>query len=93
MCGIPEYMSPEQVSQQGHGPATDWWASGILLHELMTGKTPFSGSSDTATLENIVAHTREGPVVVSDSKLSSAGTTLMNDLLDPDPKLRLGSGP
>ena len=34
LCGTPEYMSPEQVSSQGHGVATDLWALGVLLFEL-----------------------------------------------------------
>ena len=27
---------------QGHGPAVDWWAVGVLVYEMTHGHTPFS---------------------------------------------------
>jgi len=40
-CGTIHYMAPEIVSNSGHGKAADWWALGIVLFEMITGKTPF----------------------------------------------------
>ena len=36
MIGLPEYMAPEIIAQQGYGPAVDWWALGVVLYELFT---------------------------------------------------------
>jgi CRP-like cAMP-binding protein len=36
-CGYAHYLSPEQVSGQGHGLAVDYWALGTLTYELITG--------------------------------------------------------
>ena len=39
--GSPLYMSPEQVSRQPLGPASDLYALGAVFFQLLTGETPF----------------------------------------------------
>ena len=61
LIGTPGYMSPEQVSGKRAliGPATDIYALGVILYELLTGQLPFQGES---TLEVLRAVTSEEPV-------------------------------
>ncbi len=41
--GTPEYLSPERISGAPASPASDIYALGIVLFEMLTGKLPFTG--------------------------------------------------
>jgi len=42
VVGTPAYMSPEQVQAGPPSPLMDMYAMGSILHQLLTGRTPFS---------------------------------------------------
>ncbi|MET9672421.1 serine/threonine-protein kinase [Streptomyces sp. NPDC006482] len=48
--GSPAYMAPEQAMGGAVGPYTDLYALGALLHELLSGDVPFSGSTALGVL-------------------------------------------
>jgi eukaryotic-like serine/threonine-protein kinase len=41
--GTPSHMSPEYVSQGETGPASDFYALGVVLYEVLSGSVPFEG--------------------------------------------------
>jgi len=46
VVGTPQYMAPEQMAGGEITAATDIYALGVVMHEMVTGKLPFTG--DTA---------------------------------------------
>src|SRR5262249_2472349 len=91
VMGTPSYMAPEQAAGKVHeiGPATDIWALGAILYELLTGRPPFTGESAI-----VVVHAVLNSEVVTLSRL----TTVPRDLeticlkcLEKDPERRYSS--
>lgn len=84
MCGTPEYLAPELVLQSGHNQAVDWWAVGILLYEILCGRTPFA-DTQSRMFRKICDATPKFP-----KEVSAPARDLMRKLLSPVPATRLG---
>ena len=51
---IISYMSPEQASSKGIDVRSDIFGVGILIHEMLTGDTPFPGNSRFEVMMNLM---------------------------------------
>ena len=66
---------------------TDWWALGILAHELLTGRTPWSSLTD----KKVIRREIKNCVVAPPLKLSQGAGFFIAKLLQRDPARRLGT--
>jgi serine/threonine-protein kinase len=60
--GTPQYFSPEQAAGQAATPASDVYAIGVMMFEMLTGRLPFEADSHTALA---MKHMRETPPPVT----------------------------
>ena len=63
MIGTPAYMAPEQALGQALSPATDVFAAGVLLYELLTGQLPYS--AEGGPVETLQRHAYDDPIQIN----------------------------
>jgi len=85
-CGTVRYMAPEIIQQKDYGPGIDWWAFGILLFQMLTGKFPFESSSKENIQKSILNDEIKFP-----QKLSSNAILLLKGILNKEPNARYHS--
>ncbi|KAK8722969.1 hypothetical protein OTU49_011977 [Cherax quadricarinatus] len=84
-CGTPDYMAPEVIKGLHYNQCVDWWSFGVLLYEMMTGKSPFKGCDEDHLFWLICNDEPFYPKF-----LSKEATNILKQLLDKDSTRRLG---
>src|SRR5690606_37200155 len=86
LLGTPQYMSPEQCLSQTITPATDVYALGLTLYELIAGRPAFDGADLMQMLRQQLS---AQPKKLNQCAVVSDGTTtLVERALHEDPTQR-----
>ncbi|XP_076757552.1 uncharacterized protein LOC143427370 isoform X2 [Xylocopa sonorina] len=83
-CGTPDYMAPEIIKGLKYNQAVDWWSYGVLLYEMLTGQSPFSGCDEDELFWSIC---NERPFIPR--YLSQDSSDILIALLEKDSGKRL----
>src|SRR5260370_10008171 len=83
VVGVSEYISPEELNGKRDDARSDLYALGVILYEMLTGKTPFQGSGPYDRLLKHPIAPRE-----IDSTISPQLQEVIYRALERDPKNR-----
>mmetsp|Transcript_49411 Transcript_49411/g.63391 ORF Transcript_49411/g.63391 Transcript_49411/m.63391 type:complete len:703 (+) Transcript_49411:99-2207(+) len=81
------YMAPELLVKGTGGRHTDWWALGVLAHEMMTGRSPWSSLTDKKLIKKQIKSMKIQPPDI----LSKGASDFICNLLTQDMNHRLGT--
>ena len=90
VMGTAEYISPEQVKGKRGDARSDLYALGIMLYEMLTGQTPFSGANAFLIMNDRLLNNPVPPREVEPS-VSPQLQEIIYRALERDPKSRYGS--
>jgi serine/threonine-protein kinase len=85
LIGTLEYMSPEQIQRQEADARSDIYSLGVVLYEMLTGRLPFTGTSDYELMKSQVQDTPLPPTSFAPQIPVPVAEAIMQALAkDPD---------
>ncbi|TBU30711.1 kinase-like protein [Dichomitus squalens] len=92
VAGSMAYMAPEILAKRGYTYTIDWWSLGVCAYELIFGRRPFRGKTNSDLTHSISKDSLRFPED-AESKCSRAGLQALKGFLDRDPTRRLACKP
>jgi serine/threonine-protein kinase len=91
LLGTAAYISPEQVRGERATPASDWYALGCVLYELLEGRPPFVGTDSRDVTDVLRQHLETPPRPVRRTDVPAGLADLVMRLLAKNPAARPSS--
>nr|XP_046272082.1 myosin light chain kinase, smooth muscle isoform X2 [Scatophagus argus] len=88
MHGTPEFVAPEVINYEAVCLATDMWSIGVICYILLSGESPFQGSSDAETLALVTAAQWEFDEESFD-EITEEAKNFISSLLNKDTRRRM----
>ena len=87
VVGTIEYMAPELIEGKDPSIASDIYAAGVTMYEMLTGKLPFEGNTDFTLMQDIL---KKKPVSVDklNASVPSALSAIVMKTLEKKPENR-----
>jgi serine/threonine kinase 32 len=92
IAGSMAYMAPEILAKRGYSYTIDWWSLGVCAYELVFGRRPFRGKTNSDLTHAISKDKLRFPDD-ADSKCSRAGMQALSQFLERDITRRIGCKP
>ncbi|THU99165.1 kinase-like protein [Dendrothele bispora CBS 962.96] len=92
VAGSMAYMAPEILVKRGYTCHIDWWSLGVCAYELIFGRRPFRGRTNSDLTYSITKDPLKWPED-AEKKCSRQGMQVIKGLLDRDTSKRFGCKP
>lgn len=89
IAGSMAYMAPEVLGKRGYLSSVDWWSLGVMAYELLFGRRPFRGKTNSALTHSIMNDRCGFPENV-DTIVSKDTISCIKGLLERDTSKRMG---
>ena len=90
LIGTPQYMSPEQAQGDEVGHQTDIYSLGVVVYEMLAGRTPFDATTPHAVLHQLI-YDSPPPLSTVRPDLPSRLDSVMGNALAKEPVARYHS--
>ncbi|TEB21789.1 AGC/YANK protein kinase [Coprinellus micaceus] len=89
VAGSMAYMAPEILAKRGYTYHIDWWSLGVCAYELVFGRRPFRGRTNSDLTYSISKDQLKWPED-AEKKCSRTGMQVLRGLLERDTSKRFG---